>query len=288
MSTRSVETCHATKYETIRVTPASPHVGAEITDIDLTRPLSSRQIQEVRQALVEHCVVFFRNQPMGFNEHTRFARYFGNLHVHVGGDGTASQIIPDHPEIRAQHFDGNSKRVAGEVWHTDQSCAPIPPMGSILIQRVVPPNGGGDTMFASMYAAYDGLSERMKRYLEGLTAFHDGAIAYDRGARTVYPTANHPVIAKHPETGRKLIYVNRGLTVRINELSLEESRGILNYLFDHCAQPQWQMRFRWEEDSVAFWDNRCAHHYAIWDYWPNVRSGFRVLIEGTAPYLIPA
>lgn len=126
MSTRSVETSHATKYETITVTPTSPHVGAEISNIDLTKPLSSQQIREVRRALVEHCVVFFRNQPMDFDAHTRSAGYFGNLHVHIGGDGTASQIIPGHPEIRAQHFDGNSKRVSGEVWHTDQSCAPIP------------------------------------------------------------------------------------------------------------------------------------------------------------------
>jgi taurine dioxygenase len=288
MSTKFMLAEPVKEYETISVTPCTPHVGAEIGHIDLTKPLSDRQISEVRRALVEHCVVFFRNQPLDFAAHTRFAGYFGELAIHVGGDGTASQIIPGHPEIRAQHFDRNSRRVAGEVWHTDQSCAPIPPMGSILLQRVVPPNGGGDTMFASMYAAYDALTDRMKHFLEGLTAFHDGANAYDRGATTVYPTANHPVIAKHPETGRKLIYVNRALTIRINELPPDESRGILNLLFEHCAQPHWQMRFRWEPDSIAFWDNRCAHHYAIWDYWPNVRSGYRVLVAGTDPYLIPA
>src|SRR5258708_4617073 len=275
-------------YEAITVTPSTPHVGAEIGNIDLTRPLSNREVEEVHQALLQYSVIFFRNQKLDFESHTRFARYFGDLAVHVGGDGTASQIIPGHPEIRRQHFDAKSKRVSGEVWHTDQSCAEIPPMGSILYQAEVPPDGGGDTLFASMYKAYDELSDRMKSFLEGLTALHDGALAYDKGAKTVYPTASHPVIARHPETGRQLIYVNRCMTVRINELPRDESAAVLEFLFDHCARPHWDLRFRWTKDSIAFWDNRCAQHFAIWDYWPNVRSGYRVLVKGTAPYLLPA
>ncbi|HXP77790.1 MAG TPA: TauD/TfdA family dioxygenase [Stellaceae bacterium] len=272
-------------YDTISVTPLSPCIGAEIGDIDLTRPLSNREVQEVHDALLEYQVIFFRDQPIDLDAHRDFARHFGELHVHVGGDGTASQIIDGHPEVRRQHFDENSKRVSGEVWHTDQSCAAIPPMASILHQRIVPPKGGGDTLFASMYAAYEELSPRLQKFLEGLTATHDGALAFDKGATTKYPTAIHPVIARHPETGRKLIYVNRGFTDHINELPHEESAAILEFLYNHCAQPHWQVRFRWTKDSIAFWDNRCTQHLAIWDYWPNVRSGYRIQVKGTAPPL---
>ncbi len=269
-------------FETISVTPLSPHVGAEISGIDLARPLSNREVDELHEALNRHLVIFFHDQKIDFDAHARFARYFGELHIHVGGDGTASGKVEGHPEIRRQHFDANSKRVSGEVWHTDQSCAEIPPMGSILQQHIVPPDGGGDTLFASMYAAYDDLSDRMQRMLEGLTATHDGAKLFDKSS-TVYPTAVHPVIAKHPATGRKLIYVNRGFTMRINELPADESAAILEFLYRHCARPEFQMRFRWRAHSIAFWDNRCTQHQAIWDYWPNVRSGYRIQVKGSAP-----
>jgi taurine dioxygenase len=269
-------------FETITVSPSTPNIGAEIGKIDLTKPLSNRQVQEVHEALLRFGVIFFRDQEINFDQHTTFARYFGQLHVHVGGDGTASQIIEGHPEIRRQHFDANSKRVAGESWHTDQSCAEIPPMGSILYQKIVPPNGGGDTMFASMYAAYEGLSPQMKAFLEPLTAEHDGALAYDKGAKTKYPVSVHPVITTHPETGKRLLFVSEKFTSRIMELPKEESDAVLQFLFKHINSPLWQVRFRWTNHSIAFWDNRCTQHCALWDYWPNVRSGFRVQISGTA------
>ena len=169
---------------------------------------------------------------------------------------------------------------SGEVWHTDQSCSRVPPMASILHQHLIPPDGGGDTLFASMYAAYEALSDKMKAYLEGLTATHDGALIFDKGGEDEYPVASHPVITVHPETGRKILFVNRGQTAYINEVSRAESRAILAYLFDHIEQPEWQMRFHWRNHSVAFWDNRCTQHRAIWDYWPNVRSGYRMQIKG--------
>ena len=127
-----------------------------------------------------------------------------------------------------------------------------------------------------MYAAYEGLSDRMQNYLEGLTAWHDGVPTFGPGT----PNATHPVIVKHPESGRKLIYVNRGFTKRINEVSSTESEGILRFLWDHCVLPEYCHRFRWEPHSIAFWDNRCAQHRATNDYLPNVRSGYRVQIEG--------
>jgi taurine dioxygenase len=269
-------------YDTISVTPVTPHIGAEVGQIDLTRPLSNRQVQEVHDALIQFGVIFFRNQELDFESHTRFAKYFGDLHIHVGGDGTASQMVPGYPAIRRQHFDENSKRVSGEVWHSDQTCAEIPPMASILYQKIVPPNGGGDTMFVSAYTAYEELSPRMKTYLDGLTATHDGALAFDRGAKTVYPMSSHPVIVTHPESGRKLIFVNRGFTSHINELPAAESQGVLDFLLDHIERPHWQLRFRWTNHSIAFWDNRCTQHFAIWDYAPNVRSGYRVQVKGVA------
>lgn len=270
------------KYETLTVTPLSPHVGAEIGGIDLRRTLTPAQVTDLRSALLQHGVIFFRDQPIDFDAHRALALCFGDLHVHVGGDGTASQKVPGHPEIRRQHFDASSRRVSGEVWHTDQSCAAVPPMGSILHQQVVPPQGG-DTLFVSTYAAYDALSPRMRDFLAGLTATHDGAKIFDKSDTVRYPVACHPVIARHPETGRRLIYVNRGQTTRINELPPNESEAVLAFLFDLIEEPDRQLRFQWREHSIAFWDNRCTQHKAIWDYWPNVRSGFRIQIRGTQP-----
>jgi taurine dioxygenase len=268
------------EYDTITVTPCTPHIGAEIGDIDLTRPLSNRQVEEVHDAIVAHGVIFFRNQKIDFESHERLVRYFGEPHIHVGGKGTASTTIPGYPAIRKQYFDASSKRVSGEEWHSDQSCAEIPPMYSVLYQEIIPPNGGGDTMFASAYKAYEELSPSMKTYLEGKTATHDGARGFDKKA-DVYPVSVHPIVIRHPESGRKALFVNREFTSHINEVSAGESRGVLEFLYDHIARPHWNMRFRWTPHSIAFWDNRCTQHYAIWDYWPNVRSGYRMFVKGT-------
>jgi alpha-ketoglutarate-dependent taurine dioxygenase len=267
------------EYDTITVTPCSPHIGAEIGNIDLTRPLSNRQVDEVHDAIIAHGVIFFRNQKIDFESHERLVRYFGEPHIHVGGKGTASKTVPGHPAIRKQYFDASSKRVSGEEWHSDQSCAEIPPMYSVLYQEVIPPNGGGDTMFASAYKAYEELSPSMKAYLEGKTATHDGSRGFDKNA-DVYPVAVHPIVIRHPESGRKALFVNREFTSHINEVPPTESRGVLEFLYDHIARPHWNMRFRWTPHSIAFWDNRCAQHYAIWDYWPNVRSGYRMFVKG--------
>jgi taurine dioxygenase len=269
-------------YDAITVTRTSPHIGAEIGNIDLTRPLNDQQVREVHRAIIAHGVVFFRNQKIDFESHERLVRYFGEPHHHVGGYGTASKPVPGHPAIRKQYFDANSKRVSGEEWHSDQSCAEIPPKYSVLYQELVPPDGGGDTMFSCAYKAYEELSPGMKAYLEGKTATHDAARAFDK-KKEAYPSAVHPVVVRHPESGRKLLFVNREFTSHINDVPAAESRSMLQYLYDHLSRPHWSMRFRWTNHSIAFWDNRCTHHKAIWDYWPNVRSGFRVQIEGTAP-----
>ena len=263
-------------YRTIEVAPYSPHIGAEIGNIDLTRPLADEQLAELRRAFTQHLVLFFRDQEIGFDDHARFAEYFGTIGHHVGVK-THSQPSTDD-RVRRFHFDERSSRVSGDVWHTDQSCAPVPPLASILYNHTLPPDGGGDTLFASTYAAYDALSDRMKTYLDGLTALHDGVPVFGEGT----PRATHPVVARHPDSGRRLLYVNRAFTVRINELPPAESAHLLAFLIEHCTQPEWTCRFRWRPHSIAMWDNRCAQHRAISDYLPNVRSGYRVQIDGTA------
>jgi taurine dioxygenase len=272
-------------YESIEVSQVAPLIGAEVAGVDLRRP-SNRQFEEIHAALLAHQVLFFRDQQLDFDSHMAFGRHFGELHIHPGAPS-----VPDHPEIMPIHTDARSTYIAGESWHSDVSCDPEPPMGSILHLRQVPPVGG-DTLFASMYAAYEALSPRMKTYLEGLTATHDGEVYYrgryaDRGVDDrgkIYPRASHPVVRTHPETGRKALYVNRMFTTRIDGVSREESEAILAYLIGHCARPEFQVRFRWRENSIAFWDNRCAQHLALWDYYPQTRSGFRVTVKGDKPF----
>ncbi len=273
-------------YETINVTRVSPNIGGLVSDIDLNEPLGPAIVGELHDALMECQVLFFRDQKLTHETHKALGEHFGRLHISVGGDGTNSKQLREHPEVRALHFDENAKSVSGnETWHTDQSCLETPPMGSILYIHTVPPAGGGATLFASMYAAYEALSPCMKRYLEGATALHDGAGAFTRTATNNLPITEQPVIAKHPVTGRRLIYVNPSFTTCLCGVSREESEAILSFLYRHCAHPNFQVRFHWEPHSVAFWDNRCTHHLALWDYYPNVRSGYRIQIEGTGPVI---
>lgn len=271
-------------YETMRVDKLTPIIGAEIDGVDFAGPLSNRTIDEIHRALAENIVIFFRDQHITPQQHLAFGRLFGELHVHP-----AAPHEPGEPALMKIHADKDSPRANGEGWHSDVSCDLEPPMGSILHIRQCPPHGG-DTLFASMYAAYEALSERMKAYLEGLTAIHDGEPIY-RGLyanlgvadKPSYPRAEHPVIRTHPVTGRKALYVNRGFTTRIAGVPPDESDAILTYLFDHAEKPLVQCRFRWTEDAIAFWDNRCAQHRAMWDYWPHTRSGNRVTIKGERP-----
>jgi len=262
-------------YQRIRVVPTTPHIGAEIHDIDLTTPLSAPVIKELKQALAEFQVIFFRDQPINFEQHMALAVEFGDIHHHVG-PATESKPIPEHPGIRVLHFDQHSKKVAGEDWHSDQTCAAMPPLGSILHITQTAPNGGGATLFGSMYAAYEALSPLMQTYLEGLTATHDGRRVFGPDA----PVNSHPIVVRHPETGRRLIFVNKAMTSHIDGLPRDESEAILGFLYAHCQKPEFHVRFQWRDHSIAFWDNRCTQHKAIWDYYPNVRLGYRIQIKG--------
>ena len=273
-------------YEALRIEVANPRIGAFVSGVDIAAPLSNREVSELHQALADYQVLFFRDQHFTLDSQKAFGRLFGELHIHPNTPG------PDgHPEILPIHADANTKRIAGEHWHSDVSCDVEPPLGSILHLHTVP-TSGGDTLFASMYAAYVALSPRLKTYLEGLTALHSGERAYRRTNRLlgiddrgrVFPRANHPVVRTHPVTKRKALYVNRGFTYQINEVSEEESVAILDYLYEHAERPEFQVRFQWQANSVAFWDNRAVQHLAVWDYFPQVRSGSRVTIKGDRPY----
>jgi taurine dioxygenase len=230
-------------------------------------------------------VIFFRDQRLSPERHKELGRRFGRLHIHPA----APSVLADHPEVFVIKADESSKFIAGEDWHSDVSCDAEPPMGSILYLTTVPPDGGGDTLFANMYLALDTLSAPIRKLIEGMTAIHDGEPLY-RGrygnddAGKVYPRAEHPVVRTHPVTGRKCLFVNRFFTTRLVGLSRNESDGILHVLFRHIETPELTMRFRWQPNSVAFWDNRCVQHHALWDYYPNKRYGHRVTICGDRPY----
>jgi len=272
----------------IRIDPVSPVIGAEVSGVDLSTPFEKETFEKLETALMIHLVLFFRDQPLSFEKHKAFGRLFGELHIHP-----AAPKDGEHPEILVVHGDDTVKFVAGEVWHSDVSCDSEPPMGSILRIAEVP-SLGGDTLFASMYAAYEALSDRLQRLLGELTAIHDGRQYYVKrygGGHLrdgTYPTAEHPAVRTHPITGRQALYVNEGFTVGFKELKKTESDALLAFVLKHCTAPEFQCRFRWRQNSVAFWDNRCTQHHAIWDYFPETRRGYRVTIKGDYPFYDPA
>lgn len=270
---------------TLELHRQTPHCGAEVRGIDLAGPLQDATVDALQCALAEHCVLFFRDQKITPEQHKAFARRFGELHLHPAWP----RLLDGHPEIMIIHADANSKAIAGEEWHSDVSCDAEPPLGTVLQIHEVP-EVGGDTLFASMYAAYERLSAPMQRMLAGMTAIHDGESRY-RGryeganeAGKTYPVSEHPVIRTHPVSGRQALFVNRIFTRRIVQLAERESDSVLRMLFEHIETPEFQCRFRWQPGSIAFWDNRCAQHHALWDYFPQRRSGLRVTIKGDRPY----
>ena len=272
-------------YRRIEVDPLTPAIGAEIQGVDLSRPLDDQTYGEIHEAWMKHLVIFFRDQDLTLDQHKAFGRRFGALHIHPAAPGPEG-----HPEIFVVHTDKDSTFSEGNGWHSDVSCDAEPPMGSILRLHILPATGG-DTLFCNTYLVYDNLSASMKTHLEGLTAIHEGEQIFrgryaeegvdDSGKN--YPRAEHPLIRTHPVTGRKCVYVNQAFTTGIKELRYTEARSVLDYLFEQIERPKYQCRFRWRKHSIAMWDNRCAQHYAMWDYRPHTRSGFRVTVKGNKP-----
>jgi taurine dioxygenase len=273
-------------YKLIKVQPYSPALGAEIRGVSIADGINDAQFEEIQRAFQRYQVLFFKEQAeIPPQQQIDFAKRFGPLHAHP-----AAPTMPGHSEIFEIHAHKDSKIANGEFWHSDVSCDSIPPLGTMLQLHILPPNGG-DTLFSDMYGAYEKLSTPLREMLDGLTATHESEHLYrgrysDRGQNNdeiLYPTATHPVIRTHPDTGRKALYVNRVFTQRINELSETESSVILDMLFQHCEHVNFQIRFRWSLNDMAFWDNRCCMHHALWDYWPEERKGRRVTIKGDRP-----
>ena len=266
----------------ITVKRLTPALGAEIGGIDLSRPLEPDQVTAIGRALADHLVIVFRDQRLSIDQHKAFGRLFGELHVHPA----ATNTLPGHPEVLLIRADENSQRADGEDWHSDVSCDEMPPMGSMLYAHEVP-SVGGDTVFASAYAIYDGLSEPMKRFLEGLTAIHDGQVfvKFAVGDRPVtIPRAEHPVVRTHPVTRRKGIFVNPVFTRQIKQLKKQESDSVLAFLYKLMDTPEFQCRVTWQAGTLTFWDNRCALHQAIFDYHPHRRVMHRVTVLGDRPF----
>jgi taurine dioxygenase len=270
------------------VRPLTACIGAEIHGLDLRQDLPDATIAALESALLEHLVLFFRDQAISPAQQIAFSRHFGELLVHPFGP-----IHPEHPELIVL----DQARPVGEgtdIWQSDTTYMPHPPLGSVLRALQVPVVGG-DTCFANMVAAYDALSPAMQQALEGLRAVHDIAVPVERAlrfgssklsveeARAQWPPLSHPVVRTHPITGHKALYVNRNATTHIEDLPERENEWLHSFLCDHVRSPSFQCRFRWEPDSIAFWDNRASQHYAIPDY-DERRIMHRTTLIGDRPY----
>ncbi|TWT05059.1 TauD/TfdA family dioxygenase [Reyranella sp. CPCC 100927] len=275
-------------YETIQVRRVTGGCGAEISGVDLTR-LSNRQWDEVRRAFVDHGVIFFRDQDLSPEQHIQFARRWGPIDIN-----RFFTPVEGYPEIAEVRKEKAQKTNIGGGWHTDHSYDPAPAMGSILLAREVP-DEGGDTLFASMYAAYEALSDGLRQTLEGLRAIHSdehvfGAKGYHKqtadtvgrigNAHAVRGDVTHPVVITHPESGRKALYVNPGFTVRFDGWSEADSKPLLEHLYRHATRPEFTCRFRWTPGALAFWDNRATWHYAANDYHGEQRLMHRITVAG--------
>jgi taurine dioxygenase len=275
-------------YRSIEVRPIAGALGAEITGVDLSTDLVDDTVAEIRRAWLEHLVVFFRDQSLGSQEFLAFARRMGEPVEYPFVRG-----LDGFPEIIAVSKLPHETVNFGGIWHSDTVYLERPPMATILVAREVPPSGG-DTMWSNMYAAYDALSPGMKRLLEGLRAVNSSALADvsktredrirdsgNQGEREYL--SEHPVVRTHPETGRKALYVNVAHTLRFVDMTEDESRGLLRYLFEHSIRPEFTCRFQWRAGSVAMWDNRCTMHNPINDYHGHTRTMHRISLAGDVP-----
>lgn len=270
----------------LSISELTPHIGAEIGNVDL-KSVSADQIAEIRAALLEHQVVFFRDQDLSPEEHIEFARNFGDLEIHP-----ATPKSQPNPEVlHIAH--GPESRGAENAWHSDVTWREKPSLGSIL-KAVEVPEVGGDTLFANMAVAYDRLPDYLKEKILGRIAVHDIARVFaarlnksPEELQEKYPLMEHPVVRTHPETGRRVLYVNVAFTSHIKDMDPDESNALLAELYRAAWNPEVQCRFRWRAGSLAFWDNRACQHFAASDYFPKVRRMERVTIAGDKPYFVP-
>lgn len=268
----------------LQASPCAGALGAEISGINLCQPLSQDDFLALNDALLQYEVLFFRDQPMSPVDHARLADRFGKAQLHE-----AYPHVEGYPQITILDNDeANPSKI--EKWHRDMTFRKEPPLGSIL-HGIIIPERGGDTLFASMSAAFEGLSDKMQHFLSGLTAVHDFSFGFresldepggrERLAQMVRdnPPVEHPVVLEHPLSGKKGINVNSLFTVAIKGMKDKESRALLDFLFDHVVTPEFTCRFRWQPHSVAFWDNRITQHKPVNDYWPQHRKMQRITID---------
>ncbi|MEH6582516.1 MAG: taurine dioxygenase [Halioglobus sp.] len=271
------------------IKPIAGALGAEIHGMDLTQDLSAQDYTKIRQLLNDYEVIFFRDQKISPAQHKALASSFGPLQTHLAYDA-----IEGFPEITVLESTPD-KPTKIEAWHSDMTFRQHPPLGSVLKSDIIPAKGG-DTMWASMTAAYDGLSSPMQTLLEGLNAVHDFSFGFkeslaepggkERLANAVasYPPVRHPVIRTHPETGKKVIFVNSLFTTHIEGLQPAESAAILAFLYQHVTTIEYTCRFQWQAHSIAIWDNRSTQHKPVNDYFPAHRRLQRITIDGDKPY----
>ena len=264
-------------------------LGAEITGVDLTQPLDDATVAAIGQAHAEHGLLVFPSQKISSEDLKRFARNYGNLTVHP-----FSSSAEDAPELIVYDQKEGNPPPPTDIWHTDETFRECPPMGTVLCSKIIP-DVGGDTAFISMSAVYEGLSDKMQSFLSGLEAVHDfkpfktlfpetpEGIERLRKFEDLYPPSTHPIVTVHPVTGKKVLFVNPQFTLKIKGMEEDESNTILNLLFRKTYIHEYQYRHRWEQDMVLFWDNRCAQHSAIHDYYPKRRLMERVTIKGERP-----
>ena len=279
-------------YEFLTIEPLTGAMGAELTNIDLRSPLDDAAVDEIRRALLAYGVIFFRDQHLTHDQHLQLAMRFGTTEEHPIVNG-----LEEHPDIIRMLKPAGESASFGVGWHSDNSFLAEPSLGSIVRAEIVPPYGG-DTLFANQTLAYETLSPGMKHLLDGLVAVHSARDAYTsstaeekydsetaityRRTEAVQNTVEHPVVRTHPETGRKALYVNPMFTLHFKDMSVEESAGLLDYLFDHAVRGEFQCRFRWQPGSLAVWDNRATWHYALNDYDGKRRLMHRITLDGVA------
>ncbi len=275
---------------TLKILPYSSALGAVISGVDLSKPLGAAEFGTIRQAFHDHGVIFFRDQQITPEQHLAFARRWAPIDIN-----RFFKPVDGYPEIAEVRKEADQTTNIGGDWHTDHSYDKVPAMGSLLLAREVPPRGG-DTLFANMALAYEALSPGLRKTLDGLQAVHSTAHVFgaqggyakaaDLGGRignaaAVTQDVVHPVVIRHPDTGRRTLYVNAAFTTRFDGWTAAESAPLLQWLYQHASKPEFSCRFAWQAGSLAFWDNRATWHYALNDYHGHRRVMHRITVQGS-------